>query len=114
MFAHLSALLGYFVGIGHFLGPLIIYLVKKDTSPFVAQEAKEALNFQITILILGCAGGVLIALFFVTLIGIPIAFLLIGALILLAIVNLILPIVAGITANGGSGYRYPFAIRLVR
>src|SRR5690348_10964597 len=56
MFAHLSALLGAFVtgwigGWGWFLGPLIIWLVKKDTMPFVNDQAKEALNFNITIAI---------------------------------------------------------------
>ena len=58
LFAHLSALLGVFLtgfmfGWGAFLGPLIIWLVKKDTMPFVNDQGKEALNFNITLAIIG-------------------------------------------------------------
>src|SRR6185295_7637745 len=55
MFAHLSALLGGLVtsgwagSIGFFIGPLVIWMMKKDTMPFVADQAKEALNFAITV-----------------------------------------------------------------
>src|SRR6476620_1628274 len=55
MFAHLSVLLGGLItsgwagSIGFFIGPLVIWLMKKDTMPFVADQAKEALNFNITV-----------------------------------------------------------------
>ena len=52
LFGHLSSLAGLFTGgIGNIIGPLIIWLVKKDTMPFAADQAKEALNFNITLLI---------------------------------------------------------------
>ena len=51
MFAHLSALLGLVIPLGNVIGPLVIWLVKKDTMPFVDNQAKEALNFQITVII---------------------------------------------------------------
>lgn len=114
LFAHLSALLGNFVGIGHFIGPLVIYLLKKDTSPFVAQEAKEALNFQITFLLLAIAAIMAGLILMVTIIGIPIAIVLFVGVGVLAILNIILPIIAGIKANEGSPYRYPFALRLIQ
>jgi uncharacterized Tic20 family protein len=79
---------------------LIIYLVKKDESPFVASHAKESLNFQITMFII-CVALVL------TLIGILLLW-------FVGIVSLILVIVATIKASDGKLYRYPFSIRLIR
>ena len=103
MFCHLAALAGFLGnGIGCFLGPLIVWLIKKDEYPFVNEQGKEALNFQITMFL---AGVVAAALCFV-LIGIPL-------LIIIAAADLILPIVAGIKANEGVHYRYPFTIRLI-
>ena len=80
--------------------PLIIYLVKKDESKFVAAHAKESLNFQITIAIVAI---VLI----VTVIGILLLW-------VLGIVSTILIIVATIKASENKLYRYPFTIRLIK
>lgn len=98
-FAMLAHLLGIFTG---FLGSLIIWLVKKNESQFVAQEAKEALNFQITLVI-----GSLIAF--------VLSFILIGVLLypVLYILNIIFCILGAVAASKGQAYRYPFAIRLV-
>lgn len=101
---HLSALLGFVVwGVGIVLGPLIAWLIKKDTMPFVDDQGKEALNFQITVLL---AGIVCSALVFV-LIGIPL-------LAALAIVDLVFIIIAAIKASEGVGYRYPVSLRLIK
>ena len=104
MFAHLSALLGLVTaGWACFLGPLVIWLVKKDTMPFVADQAKEALNFNITIMIAGAICWILV-------------FVLIGFVLLwaLAIVWIVFTIMAAIKANEGVTYRYPFALRLIK
>jgi uncharacterized Tic20 family protein len=98
--ALLAHLLGSFTG---FLGPLIIWLLKKDTSPFVDDQAKEALNFQLTILI-----GYVICGF---LTHMCIGFILFPILFL---VNLFLAIIATTKANSGIAYRYPFAIRVIK
>ena len=114
MFAHLSALLGGLLtgavgGWGSFIGPLIIWLVKKDTMPFVNDQAKEALNFNITV------SAIFLALWILT-----VATLFIGALLtfpLMAIVGvaaLVLIVIAAIKSNEGVAYRYPFAIRLIK
>lgn len=95
--ALLSHVLTFFFPI---LAPLIIYLVKKDESSFVAYHAKESLNFQITVCI------VCIALF-VTLIGILLLW-------IVGIIALVLVIVATIRASEGKLYRYPFTLRLVK
>lgn len=98
MFAHLGgALLG-------FLAPLIILIVKKDESPFVAQESKEALNFQLTILIGYVACFVLTAIscgFLAFLLVVP------------WVVSLVFCILGGLEVNKGNAYRYPFNIRMV-
>jgi uncharacterized Tic20 family protein len=86
-----------------FIAPLIIYLLKKDESTFVAEHAKESLNFQITVGI-----GYIISFILMTL--------LIGVLMIavLGVVALILIIVATIKASEGKIYRYPFNLRLIK
>jgi uncharacterized protein len=115
MFAHLSAFLGALItarfgaGWACFLGPLVIWLLKKDTMPFVADQAKEALNFNITVAIAMLALILLTALTFG--LGFPIAMVL-GAII--GIGWLVLTIIAAVKANEGVRYRYPFALRLIK
>ncbi|MBN8798316.1 MAG: DUF4870 domain-containing protein, partial [Stenotrophomonas nitritireducens] len=59
MFAHLAALAGIVIPLGNLLGPLIVWLVKKDTMPFVADQGREALNFNITVFIAAFVSGIL-------------------------------------------------------
>lgn len=115
MFAHLSALAGGILtsgwagSIGCFIGPLVIWLVKKDTMPFVGDQAREALNFNITVAI------VFLALFVLGILTLGIGFVLaIPLWILIGIAWLVLTIMAAIKANDGVAYRYPFALRLVK
>ena len=115
MFAHLSALAGGIItagwagSIGCFLGPLVIWLMKKETMPFVDDQAKEALNFNITVAI---AFFVLFVLTIGTLgIGIIITA---PLMIIIGLAWLVLTVIAAIKSNEGVRYRYPFAIRLVK
>ena len=109
MFAHLSALAGGILtsgwagSIGCFIGPLVIWLMKKDTMPFVGDQAKEALNFNITVAIGYCLSGLLAIVF----IGIPL-------MVALWIAWLVLVIIAGVRASEGISYRYPATIRFVK
>ena len=99
MLTHLSGiLLGFIV-------PLIIWLTNKDKTDkaWLNSQAMEALNFQITIAIAYVAGSVLMAVL--------IGFLIIPVVIL---VNLVFCILAGLKANEGVAYRYPFALRLIK
>ena len=89
--------------VSSFIAPLVIYLLKKDESPYVAEHAKESLNFQITMAILYIISFILI----IVLVG----FLLIW---LLSIANLILVIVATIKASENKMYRYPVNFRLIK
>jgi uncharacterized protein len=90
-----------FLGFGLLL-PFIVYLVKKESSPFVANQAKEALNFHISVLIYAAISLVLSF----ALIGIPI-------LIALGIASVVCAIIASIKASDGLPYRYPLTIRLI-
>lgn len=100
--ALLAHILGIFTG---FIGSLIIWLVNKDNPEkgFVTDQAKEALNFQITLIIASFVSGIL-------------TLVLIGFLMLAAIgiANLVLCILAAMKANNGEAYRYPFALRLIK
>ncbi|MDZ7676594.1 MAG: DUF4870 domain-containing protein [Acidimicrobiales bacterium] len=88
--------------LGGFIVPLIIYLVKKDESPFVEDQAKEALNFSITITLASIVSFVLI-------------FVLIGILLIVVVmvVAIVFPILGAVAASRGEYYRYPLCLRLV-
>ena len=95
-FAHLGGVLG-------FLPSLIIWLVFKDRGSFTNTEAKEALNFQITLLFGYLISWILLIVF-------------IGAILIWAvwIVGVVFSIIAFLQAKDGKHYRYPFAIRLIK
>ena len=97
MLAHLLTL------VGSFIAPLVILLLQQGKSEFVARQAKESLNFQITLMLGSLVGlaTVCIGIGFVILIGIAIA-------------NLVLVILAAIAVNRGDDHRYPFVLRLIK
>lgn len=103
MFCHFAAFAGMIIPFGNLLGPLILWQIKKDLDPFVNDQGKEALNFQIsvTLAMLVCV------LLMVVVIGFPL-------LVLVGIAALVLTIIAGIKANEGQAYRYPFSWRVVK
>ncbi len=103
LIAHLSALAGFLVPFGHIIGPLVIWLIKKDESPFVDDQGKESINFQISMTLYAIVAAVLI----LVIIGI---FLLIG----IGILDIVLVIVAAVKANAGEKFRYPLTIRFIR
>lgn len=101
-------------GVTSFLGPLIIWLIKKDESPFVNDQGREALNFQITI---GLA-AVLMVVFGLIAQLIPVVGQIVGCVFallypLLWVTGLVFGIIGGLAANKGLAYRYPFAVRLI-
>jgi len=118
MFAHLSALVGGLLtsvvgGWGTFAGPLIIWLLKKDGMPFVDDQAKEALNFNITVALIALVMTGVFGFFTVITLGL-------GLIVVIPVVGafvlawLVLTIIAAIRANEGLAYRYPFALRLIK
>jgi uncharacterized Tic20 family protein len=109
LLGHLSAFSAFITGLGCVIGPLIVWLVKRDTMPFASEQAKEALNFNITAIIAAVALGVftLITLGIGALLTVPLA-------LALFVAWFVLTIVAAVKANNGEHYRYPFSIRLVK
>ena len=103
MFCHLSALLGIWIPFGNLIGPLILWQMKREKDPFIDAQGKEALNFQITVAI----ASLICFLLMVLIVG----FFLIG---IVAIGALVLTIIAGVKANEGYPYRYPFTWRLIK
>lgn len=112
MLCHLSALLG-FIGFplggffvlpfGNLIGPLVVWLIKKNDHPFIDEQGRESLNFQISMTIYALLASILV----LVLIGF---FLLIG----LAVCDVILVIVAAVKVSNGESFRYPATIRFLK
>ncbi len=103
-FCHASALLGVFLHVpGHLLGPLIVWLAKRDDSPEIDAHGKEALNFQISMLIY----NMIAVVFCLILIGFVF-------LLVLWVLNAVFVIIAAIQASDGKFYRYPMTIRFIQ
>jgi uncharacterized protein len=103
MLCHLSALAGYVIPFGNIIAPLIIWQIKKTELPSVDVHGKEAVNFQISVLIY-------------TFVSIFLTFIVIGIPLLVATVigNLVLIVIASLKANNGETFRYPLTIRFIK
>lgn len=99
MIATLTHIGGIFFG---FLPSLIVWLIHKDTNPYITEQSREALNFQLTMLIALFASVILMI--------VGIGFILFG---LLQVVNLVVCIIAAIKVANGEPFRYPFSLRLI-
>ena len=103
MFCHLSALAGLLFPFGSVIGPLIVWLVKKEEMPLVAEHGRKSLNFQLTMMI---AYIVCFMLMFVV----------VGVILLplVALFSLIMVVVSAIKANDGKEVNYPMAIEFIK
>ncbi len=95
--------LGVVVPFGSLIGPLVLWLVKKDSSHFLDEIGKETVNFQIALIIAGFICFILCFIF--------IGFLLLPIVGIYALVTII---IAAIKANEGIVYRYPVSIRFIK
>jgi uncharacterized Tic20 family protein len=98
----LSHLLAIVPGVG-LLGPLVIFLIKRGQSSFVEENAKESLNFQITMILAFIISGILMVVW--------IGFILLAVL---GVAEVVLVIIATIRASENKIYRYPFNLRLIK
>ncbi|NLO20803.1 MAG: DUF4870 domain-containing protein [Syntrophomonadaceae bacterium] len=115
MGCHLAALALYLgIPFGNILGPIIIWLIKKDEIPLVDEQGKESLNFQISLLLYAAAAVVLIVVFSLTIILIPLAVVLAVLLMAFALINLILIIIAALKVSNGESFNYPCTIRFIK
>ena len=109
MWCHLSALAGLFIPFGNVIGPLLVWQIKKAEFPSVEIHGKAALNFQLTVLIALVVGiGAAIVLSFFC-----IGWLLFPAVMLIGVAGMIFAVIAGIKANDGKEYSYPYSLKLV-
>lgn len=125
--AHFLALLlalmtAWMAGVAGIVGAGIIYLLKRDDSPFAAEHAREAINFNLSMLLYSAAAvamGVVLAGFTVLTLGIglivtlPAGLLLVAAVGAIAVMWLVCSLVAGFKAWNGEHYRYPLTLRLL-
>ena len=110
MLCHLSALAGFIIPFGNILGPLLIWQIKKNEFPSVEIHGKAALNFQITVTIAALAGvAVAVVLSFFC-----VGYLLFPLVMLIGLAGLVFAVIAGIKANNGEDYKYPWSLELVK
>lgn len=102
MLCHVSAMLMYVTAVGGLVAPFVIWLLKRDAMPFVADQGKETINFQITILLALLAAVVLM----LVLVG----FVLFWALLAF---HFVVTVIAAVKVTEGVAYRYPFCWRVL-
>lgn len=101
MLCHLLALSGIIgIPLGHILGPLVMWLVKRDEYPFVEEQGKESLNFQLSFTLYALISGITI----VGLILWPV----------IIVVDIVYVVIASVKTNEGVPYRYPLTIRFIK
>ncbi len=98
MLAHLSYFLTFVIGVSC-VAPLVIWIIKKDESEFIEEQAKEALNFQLSALL----ASILLAATVCGIVLLPVIF----------VMSIVYSIQAGMSANRGEAYRYPYTFRMI-
>ncbi len=112
MAIHLSALLGWLGnGVLWVAAPLVLWLLKRNESPFIDDQGKEAVNFHLSLIIWGALGFVVCLPLFFIVVGVFIFVLLVGVLF---VVQVVFSVLAAISASSGQPYRYPLTLRLVK
>jgi uncharacterized protein len=110
MLCHLSALAGFIIPLGNLLGPLLVWQIKKNEFLSVNVHGKASLNFQITVVIALIAGIIVATILSFFCVG----FLLFPIVALIGLAGLIFAIIAGIKANNGEDYKYPYSLTLIK
>ncbi|HEX8834719.1 MAG TPA: DUF4870 domain-containing protein [Abditibacteriaceae bacterium] len=114
MACHLAAFCMYLgVPFGNVIGPLLVWLFKKDSSAFINEQGKESLNFQLSMTLYGLIGGAIAAFLALSIIGIPLLILAFPLVLVFGIAHLILTVMGTIRSANGEIYRYPMTIRFV-
>lgn len=110
--AHISSLSAFFTFFGIIAGPLIVWLVKKDADPYIDAQGKEAVNFNISVLIYGAGLGIASVVLGLLTAGLALLILL-PALAALSIAWFVFVVIAAVKASRGEDYRYPLTIRFI-
>lgn len=104
---HLSALIGVFTGIGFLLGPLAVWWLKRDEHPAIDEAGKDAVNFQISMFVLGLVAAVLCFTVVGMIVGVPLA-------IAVGIAAFAFPVIAAVRTTNDEDYQYPFTHRYIK
>ncbi len=128
MLCHLMAFAGFVFPFGSIVGPLIVWLAQKEKSEFIDRHGREAINFQVTVMLLSAGATLLLLMPVVRFVfqtindgssvsedDLPIAGILMGAavLVLITLLDIVMTIVAAVKANAGKTFRYPLTLRLL-
>ena len=100
---HLSLLMGIIIPFGGYAATLVLWLLKKDTSEYIDQQGKEAVNFMLNVLVVGTAATILCVMLIGFLLMIP-----------LVIAAFVLPVMAAFKISKGQDYKYPWVYRLIK
>ena len=110
--AHASAFV-QFVGVPSVVGPLVVWLIRRE-DPVVEPHARDALNFQLSLLIYFVVGTVLAFLAAITIIGIVITVFIVILLLILVVLELVFALLAALAASRGERYAYPMSLELIK
>ena len=113
---HLSSL-SWLISIPGFIGPLVMWLIKKDQSPFIDRHGRAAMDFQISLFIYVAAAVLLFVVITIATLGLgalPMLLLTPIAILVIIVLVIVLPILAGVKANQGQEYDYPLSLRILR
>ncbi len=110
--AHASAFI-QFIGVPSVVGPLVVWLIRRE-DPVVEPHARDALNFQLSILIYFVAGIVLAFLAAITIVGLVITGLIVILLLILVVLELVFALLGTLAASRGERYVYPMSLELIK
>lgn len=115
MFCHLAALAQFVLPtLGNIIGPLVVWLLKKQDHPFIDDQGKEAINFQISMSLYSWLLPAVSAMLICVGVGLLLLPIAIIAVLVIAVVSIILSIMAALQASSGQPYRYPMTIRFLK
>lgn len=110
--AHASAFI-QFIGVPSVVGPLVVWLIRRD-DPVVEPHARDALNFQLSILIYFVAGIVVAFLAAITIVGLVLTGLIVILLLILVVLELVFALLGTLAASRGERYVYPMSLELIK
>lgn len=110
--AHASAFI-QFIGVPSVVGPLVVWLIRRE-DPVVEPHARDALNFQLSILIYFVAGIVVAFLAAITIVGLVITGLVVILLLILVVLELVFALLGTLAASRGERYVYPMSLELIK